>query len=289
MMIYMDGKISTPLPEFFKKFWDASVASSTPSGNQISVITKDYQGTAEEAEAVNEFERKRREFRVTKKNNPFTIPDFYERSPMLGTADILLKAIKEGMVSELILITSSVNKKLRDGEKTNDKARLFLQGKRNKMRKTFEKFPLTKVEWTESTRSDESGEFIPYRWEVLRDKYPDFDIFIDDNPQIIKECVKNLPVDKVYALCDYRCNRGIVADNVYMFPVTVSDLKDEDFVYQPQTSEPKIITKEIQVPAPEKSLWKQPSTYLIFTSGFILASLIGLGIYYWMCKKNKKS
>jgi uridine kinase len=64
-------------------------------------------------------------------------------------------------------------------------------------------------------------------------------------------------------------------------------LAEEKAKNQPKT-EIKEITKEI--PAPKESLWKQPSTYLIFTSGFILASLIGLGIYYLRIrKKNQKS
>jgi hypothetical protein len=132
-------------------------------------------------------------------------------------------------------------------------------------------------------------DFSPYRWEVLRDKYPDFDILIDDNPYIIKECIKNLPSDKVYAVNDYACNRELEKENnVLLFPTKVSNLEDSDFIYQPQTPKPKTEIKEI--PAPKENIWKQPNTYLIFTSGFILTSLIGLGIYYLKIrKKNQKS
>ena len=49
----------------------------------------------------------------------------------------------------------------------------------------------------------------------------------------------------------------------------------------------KLVTKEVQVPASKESLWKQTSTYLMFVGGFVLAGLIGLGIYYWMRRKPK--
>ena len=60
---------------------------------------------------------------------------------------------------------------------------------------------------------------------------PDFDIFIDDNPNIINESIKNIPnKEKIYILPNYKTNLHVQAPNIYHVKTTVSDLKDEDFV-----------------------------------------------------------
>lgn len=60
-------------------------------------------------------------------------------------------------------------------------------------------------------------------------------------------------------------------------------LAEERTKNQLKTSEPEIITKEIQVPASEKSIWKQPHVYLAFGIGFLLA-----GIIFWTFLNIKK-
>jgi hypothetical protein len=50
---------------------------------------------------------------------------------------------------------------------------------------------------------------------VLKNRYPDFDIFIDDNPNIITEAQRNLPLDKIFVLPDYEYNKQVKYDNVF--------------------------------------------------------------------------
>jgi hypothetical protein len=258
MVIWLNTSLSknnSSIKEFATRFWENSVL--IPNRPSASIIGE-YHGSPEEKEAVEEFEKKRSESRKNPEKHIFNpIDDFYNKTPFLSTADDLLKALKEGLISEIVLIScyrKGKNQKNQDEQiykrvlsgvtAINKNAEKTTKEKVAKIEKTFGKLPQTKIEMTAMTRPSigdkKSPEFKPYRWEVLRDKYPDFDILIDDNPQIIKECAENLPSDKAFALCDYRCNRGIVkADNVYMFPVTVSDIKDEDFVISTKTPEPK--------------------------------------------------
>src|SRR4051794_9031882 len=90
------------------------------------------------------------------------------------------------------------------------------------------------MEMTPTTRpvtgNELSPKFVPNRQQVLKEKFPQFDILIDDNPKTIKGCSEEFP-DKDFILCDYKCNRNkdTEKNNVYMISVTISNLKDGDF------------------------------------------------------------
>jgi len=103
-----------------------------------------------------------------------------------------------------------------------------LNEKRHKIERTFGLLGAG-IELTEVGK-DSEGKYKPYRWEVLLKDYPDFDIFIDDNPNIMTEAIKNIPnKNKVYVLPDYKTCRRVKGPNIYHVKTTVSDLTDKDF------------------------------------------------------------
>jgi hypothetical protein len=55
-------------------------------------------------------------------------------------------------------------------------------------------------------------------------------LFIDDNYAIIESTLKKFTFDKTYVLPDYKFSRHLQDDNIYHVKVSVSDLKNEDFV-----------------------------------------------------------
>jgi diadenosine tetraphosphate (Ap4A) HIT family hydrolase len=154
--------------------------------------------------------------------NYYLSPEWVEtitNAPFLSPAEDLLNAYKEGLINKLVLI-SSYRKGRANGQGVVRKKKVFAR--------TFGKFPHCSLELTEGS-SDDWGRVHPHRWEVLRDKFPTFDILVDDNPQIVKECVENLPADKIYAINDYASNRSLIGDNIYHVKTTVSDMTDERF------------------------------------------------------------
>lgn len=218
-------------------------------------------------------------------------------TPLTTIGEDLVKALKEGLIEEFIVISSFRNYKGR----FND-----VESKKRKVNNTFGKFPNCRLVLTELTKpgkgadkSNKAGKF-SRRWKVIQEEMPDFDIFIDDHWRILKECIDNIPniEEKWLVNPNYKVNRDkIVADNYFLVPSKISNIKDGEIVKIAQEvrnskgNQSQMFPKnETQKDKPESiSIWKQPSTYLIFTSGFILASLIGLGTYYWIRKKNQKS
>jgi len=98
--------------------------------------------------------------------------------------------------------------------------------------KTFAKFPVKKIlhlnKWGNYTRTNRR------RADWIKEEHSDFDIFVDDSPTIIKETMEvfaNSP-EKVYCLPNYKFSRQLQAPNVYHVETTVSDLKEEDFIYE---------------------------------------------------------
>lgn len=301
-VIYQNVKINSRFEDFFKRFWENSKLNPAhPSQSQIG----EYEGHPDEKEAIEEFEKKRYNSRQDPKNHNFKpIEDFYNKSPMLSSAEELLQACKEGLIEELVLISCYRKSKNQDEEvykrvlsgvtAINKSAEETVKEKVAKIKKTFGKFPQTKIEMTGMIRPDQgdtkSPTFKPYRWEVLRDKFPNFDIFIDDNPNIIKECLENLPKDKIYAINDYACNRkkSISNERTFFFTTSVSmNLKNEHFTCLDTKQSNDLLTQS-STNFTKENIWKKPHIYLAFIAGLVLAGII-FGIYHLIRKKAKKN
>lgn len=268
--------------DFFKRFWEIA-----DGGKEIR-FTSDWRirgvnGSEEEKKFFEKYlrimydDKILKSFQQSKSNEKieerwksfYVSPEWVEiitNAPFLNIAEDLLKALKEGLISKLVII-SSYRKGRGKGQGVTRKKKVFA--------KTWSKFPQCELELTEGS-SDNWGRVSPLRWEVLRNKYPDFDIAIDDNPQIIKEYVDNLPKDKIYAINDYACNKIVNEDNVYHIPTTVSDITEKDFVYQEQKT--------------KYNSSAQKSDYIIWIVGGIILLLITIGgLILWLTKKEKKT
>jgi hypothetical protein len=77
------------------------------SGNAMIVADENYQGSPEEAKAINDFEAKRKESRKNpEKHNFHQIDDFYYKSPILSTAEDILRGFKEGLIEKIVIMSS---------------------------------------------------------------------------------------------------------------------------------------------------------------------------------------
>ncbi|KLL03255.1 MAG: hypothetical protein MRECE_22c025 [Mycoplasmataceae bacterium CE_OT135] len=180
----------------------------------------------------------------------------------------MLMSLKEdNLIEELFIISSN----RREGKGA--------QGKRNQFAKTFGKFPNTKIKVFVVAKAE--GENKPHRWELIRDNYPDFDIFIDDNYYIIKSTMENFPSDKTYVLPDYKFSRSLQAPNIYHVKTTVSDLKVEDFTKAAEEYKTKKRKKQEQT---QKTNW----TPWLIGGGIILILVIGIIAFLWRKQSSKK-
>jgi len=124
---------------------------------------------------------------------------------------------------------------------------------------------------------------------VIKEEMPDFDIFIDDNNKIITKTREVFP-HRIFVLPDYKTNRNMKDDNIYRVKTECSDLTDKDFQIAALEIKLRALEKKfsaLQQNSKKASLWKQPSTYLIFASGVVIV-LLGLGVYRLIRRKKRK-
>jgi hypothetical protein len=250
--------------EWLEDYWKKSTQTYRSYGmnvvTHLDVIENYRQNAPEEFEA---------EFKAIKAD-----PNFYDDNPFLFIAGDLFFCLKEGLISELIIISSYREEAYKvEGEP-----------KRKVFEKHFAKFPQCKLELTpvkrdvkvkEGTMGKFPGKRISARWKVLKEKFPNFDVFIDDNPNIMKEVREAFSddPDKTYVFPDYKCNSHIVGDNIYRV----------------SAKKPKLRSEEIQnLEKEQTSFWKQPSFYYILAGGLVI-SLLGISIFYLIKNKKQKS
>jgi len=279
-MIYNNGGINLPFGEFFAKYSELAVCSG-PSGSKMMV-----EGSSELAKRVNEFEKKRRELRGKGgKQNPYKTPDFYDKSPFTSISNALLRSLKENLIKELIIISQYTTKK-------DD----FVRNKERKVERTFKKFSQTKVEINsvKKIKNPEKGMseyllFRPYHHEIIASKYPDFDVYIEDNIQVIAESIKNLAnsQEKLFVLPDYKSCHKVQGPNVYHVKTTVSDITDRDFALGSLELKTKQLEKkEIKEEVNKKSF--SPFLPTLLLGGWFLVFLILFLLITERLKKQKK-
>ncbi|KLL03592.1 MAG: hypothetical protein MRECE_12c002 [Mycoplasmataceae bacterium CE_OT135] len=186
-------------------------------------------------------------------------PGFYKKTPFTTIADDLIKAYQDQNLEKLVIITSSRNPSSQN-EKTNEKIKATVKEKMEQIKNTFGLFPDTEVSlsWVEK---DSDGRLHPHRWEVIRDKHPDFDMYIDDNPSLVANSPSTLKFmnqipnikDKIFVLNDYKSNRKVTGPNIYHVKTEVSDLKDEDFAKAAEEYKKNQAAKEKVAQEPKKN------------------------------------
>ncbi|CAJ0832629.1 4180_t:CDS:10 [Entrophospora sp. SA101] len=208
MAIYKFGQkhglwLDISFPDFFKDFWEKVVVAS---GSIDSNKDIKYLGNDKKEEAlIKDFmklkkERRKEREKGTDKHSEL---DSLLGSPFLSFSNELLQCLKEDLISELIIISSThaTGSKMSSNEKY----------KRKRFSETFGKLPNCRIE-------------------ILKiKKFFDFDIFIDDNALIISQTQKTQPADKTFVLPDYKMSRHVQAPNIYHIKNTVSDITDRDF------------------------------------------------------------
>lgn len=264
--------------EFFKRFWEIAVFSYKNLNSEGKIVG--VNGTNEEKEAFDKYLEalKGRRGRVEDYwKSYYSSPEWVERitnAPFLSISEDLLKALKEDLIEHLIII-SSYRKGRGKGQGVTRKTSNFP--------KSFGVFPQCKLELTETDKNEE-GKYIPYRWEVLRDKWPDFDILIDDNNNVILQAKENLPDSKIYVMPNYKGARDVQGSNIYCVETTVSDIKSEDFsiaVLEIENKKLKESLRELN----NKQI-KQERDFWIIGSVVVILPLIFLLIIKSKKKKN---
>jgi len=234
-MIYekMSPDAGISFSEFTESFWENTDFTNPENltgggfGKKIRSYVKGFTGKEEEKKAIKKYEEEKLEM----KENPYKwesyAKSFYGRperfqTPFLSIAEELLKAVKEDLVSELIIISAyNVGKP----------GTIAAIGKKNKQEATFGKLPITKIELTPQEKKREGGKTFfttSLRWDIIKEKYSDFDIFIDDSLKAIEETKKYFP-ERIYVFPDYKYSRKVQAPNIYHVKNTISNLKDSDF------------------------------------------------------------
>lgn len=249
---YEGGNLS--FEEFFHKFWDNAIMEGPAPGyskvgpeNPLSTISG-FSGDEEMEKAIEKWKSELKKLRENPKESVYGSREYRRRrdnSPFLSIAKDLVLALKEDLISELILISS-----YRKGGKYTARGR-----KQTKFDKTFSIFPQCKLEIT-GVSKDDRGQYTPFRWQRIKEICPDFDIFIDDSKREISDARKNFLHDndnKIYVFPDYKCNSRIQFPNIYHIKTTISDLKDEDFAKAAEEYKQKQLAKSAAVATSESS------------------------------------
>jgi hypothetical protein len=210
-LFYNFTKKDVPFKKYFNDFWRRCKLECSAKGNKLIGLEK---ASPEELKATEEFKKMKQArmgeqewerksnyyenfYRFDPENND---PDYYLKLNFLSIPEELLKCLKEELIEELFII--SVNS--REGKGS--------AGKRKKFAETFGKFPNCKIKvyitGDAGERLKKEGKKRPERWKLIKEDFPDFDIFVDDNYYYIDKARKNFPNNKSYVLPDYKCNRS---------------------------------------------------------------------------------
>ena len=240
---YIIANRPCPFAEFFQKFWEGVLV------NYQGLSCKVLRTNIKEVEKLREEDSG--ELQNKEKEISKIYHNLYDESPWLSVAQDLLRALEEDLI-EYFIITGNY-KKDRHKEIAVDETLGGDLRKIKKFRKSFAKFPNTKLKINAPFYTDQ-GEIKSnlLRSEWIKKNHPDFDIFIDDNPNNISE-TRELFLsnsEKIYVLPDYETNKYVQGENILRVAVQPTLLKDEDFVYQVkeehqfQQTVPKIIVEK---------------------------------------------
>ena len=139
-------------------------------------------------------------------------PNFYQQAPFLTIAKELLKLLKEDKVEKLIFLSAYDKRKFPDGDPR--KKLIF--------KETFSKHPQCFLELigfdSEKQGKSKAG------W--IKEKAFDFDLVIDDNPNILKKVLENNPQIKTVA----PYYKGVAqSEKVLLVKTSIANLGKEDF------------------------------------------------------------
>jgi hypothetical protein len=169
-----------PLPSFeewFNNFWKEARMEFKEEGIRTKCTpikeVEEFRGDKEKFEE----EVRKPFFKILNDEN------YYEEAPFLTIAKNLSKACNEGLISELVFISTTAG--VGNGRK------------RTVCKKYFTDAYICLRPQGHHTNTGE------LRWKWAKNNHPDFDVFIDDHPNIIKDFKANFSDDKILVMPDY--------------------------------------------------------------------------------------
>lgn len=203
----------TPFAEFFRDFWpNAPIHFSNYGSHSIyndkSMINSCLLMRTEKGVSYNLGVRGIKD-KVDKIKNE---PDFYQQTPFLTIAKELLKLIKENKVEKLIFLSAYDKRKFPNGDPR--KPKIFKQ--------TFGNFSSCSLQLI-GFESEGHGQS---KSDWIRQNAANFDLVIDDNPNILKKVLEDN--HQIIAAAPYY--KGIKqSEKVLLIKTSLADLQKEDF------------------------------------------------------------
>ena len=179
-------------------------------------------------------------------------PERFE-APFTSIAEDLLKCLKEGLVGELIVISS-----YRKGKPN------AVEAKKAKIQRTFGKFPSTKLELTETAKDLP----LTQREKIIENKYSNFDILVDDSLKAINK-TRKIFLDRKFVCPNYKYAQYLEKD-IYLVSISLSNLKDEDFVKAAEEYKQKQQTKSAPASSPKSNPEREREREYLKATSFLL-------------------
>jgi hypothetical protein len=200
----------TKFEEWFKNFWLNPPVYFSDYGSHSIYTDKDMVKSCLSESGVFALGMRSIKSKVEKIKNE---NDFYEKSPFLTIAKELLMLIKEGKVEQVIFLSAYNKKDFPEGDPR--KKKIFSE--------TFGKFlncSLNLIGFESEGKGQSKSQWI-------KENAPNFDIVIDDNPNILTNVLKENK--KITALAPYYSPNIKHHQNVLLVKTSLSNLKKEDF------------------------------------------------------------
>ena len=189
----VDKKNYPNFPVYFKKFWEKKIIEYSPYGSKLKTSSSHL--------------TKKQEVSKYGKNH-------YQKAPFLTVAKELLKLIKENKIEKVIFLSAYNKKAFPNGDER--KKQIFAE--------TFGKYSNCSLQLI-GFDSEEQG---ANKADWIKENATDFDIVIDDNPNILRNVIEN---NKKIIACTplYPAVKSKHHESVLLIETSISDLKKEKF------------------------------------------------------------
>ncbi|KLL01966.1 MAG: uridine/cytidine kinase [Mycoplasmataceae bacterium RC_NB112A] len=206
--------------DFFQRFWEnAELKYKGHVGTVVNTHLREVEDLRNKDHS--EFEKKAKEEVAVNFN-------LYDKSPWLSIAGDLLKALKEGLIEKLVFTGN-----YKENRHTNfevDKTGGGDLKKIIKFRKSFGKFSNTEFEVNDPFFIEaEKIQLSRAQW--INKNYPNFDIFIDDNPENVREVKEIFDSKVIYIMPDYKTNK-LLDEDIIRISINTTNLEDKDFFFK---------------------------------------------------------
>ena len=179
---------------YFKKFWEKGIIEYSPYGSKLKTSSP-HLAKKQEKSKYSE--------------------NHYQKTPFLTIAKELLKLIKENKVEKVIFLSAYNKKVFPNGD--GRKKQIFAE--------TFGKYPNCSLQLV-GFDSEKQG---ANKADWIKENAANFDIVIDDNPNILRNVIEN---NKKIIACApfYPAVKSKHQESVLLIETSISNLKKEEFL-----------------------------------------------------------